>query len=88
MSKIYVNAGHGGSDSGAVGIGGRMEKDDNLRYAAAVADKLRVAGHDVNFERDGDYLIPVGEIARRANAWGADLFVSFHRNSFNGVAQG
>ncbi|MGI6154255.1 MAG: N-acetylmuramoyl-L-alanine amidase, partial [Christensenellaceae bacterium] len=29
--KICIDAGHGGADSGAVGIGGRMEKDDNLK---------------------------------------------------------
>ena len=82
--KIYINPGHGGSDSGAVGIGGRQEKDDALRYASAVAEKLEEAGHSVNLERDGDYLIPVKEIAAKANAWGADLFIAFHRNSGGG----
>ncbi|MBC5648512.1 N-acetylmuramoyl-L-alanine amidase [Christensenella tenuis] len=82
--KIYINPGHGGSDSGAVGMGGRQEKDDALRYASAVAEKLEQAGHSVNLERDGDYLIPVKEIAERANAWGADLFIAFHRNSGGG----
>ncbi|KXK67045.1 N-acetylmuramoyl-L-alanine amidase, partial [Christensenella minuta] len=37
--KIYINPGHGGSDSGAAAFG-RTEKADNLRYASAVADKL------------------------------------------------
>lgn len=82
--KIYINPGHGGSDSGAVGVGGRQEKDDTLRYASAVAEKLEQAGHSVNLERDGDYLIPVKEIAAKANAWGADLFIAFHRNSGGG----
>lgn len=85
MSKIYINPGHGGTDSGAVGIGGRQEKDDALRYASAVANELRTAGHEVKLERDGDYLIPVKEIASKANAWGADLFASFHRNSGGGT---
>jgi len=82
--KIYINPGHGGSDSGAVGIGGRQEKDDALRYASAVAGKLEEAGHSVNLERDGDYLIPVKDIAAKANAWGADLFIALHRNSGGG----
>ncbi|MEG2882667.1 MAG: N-acetylmuramoyl-L-alanine amidase [Christensenella sp.] len=80
MSKIYINPGHGGTDSGAVGINGRQEKDDTLRYMSAVADKLCAAGHIINLERDGDYLIPVKEIAERAEAWGAELFVAGHRN--------
>lgn len=85
MSKIYINPGHGGTDSGAVGIGGRQEKADNLRYASAVAERLRAAGHDVKLERDGDYLINVKDIAERANAWGADYFIAFHRNSGGGT---
>lgn len=85
MSKIYINPGHGGADSGAVGIGGRQEKADNLIYASAVAEKLHAAGHDVKLERDGDYLINVKDIAERANAWGADYFIAFHRNSGGGT---
>ena len=77
--KIYINPGHGGADSGAVGIGGRQEKDDALRYASAVADKLKAAGHTVELERNADYLIPVKEIAKLANLWGADLFIAFHK---------
>ena len=85
MSRIYINPGHGGTDSGAVGIGGRQEKDDALRYASAVANELRAAGHEVKLERDGDYYISVTDIAKKANAWGADLFIAFHRNSGGGV---
>nr|DAG75690.1 MAG TPA: Cell wall hydrolase autolysin [Caudoviricetes sp.] len=85
MSKIYINPGHGGTDSGAVGVGGRQEKNDALRYASAVAEKLRAAGHDVKLERDGDYLINVKDIAAKANAWGADYFIAFHRNSGGGT---
>ena len=63
--KIYINPGHGGTDSGAVGIGGRQEKDDTLRYASAVTDKLSTAGHEVKLERDGDYYISVTDIAKK-----------------------
>lgn len=84
MSKIYINPGHGGADSGATGFG-RTEKADNMRYASAVAEKLSAAGHTVKLERDGDYLINVKEIAKRANLWGADLFIAFHRNSGGGA---
>ena len=88
MSKIYINPGHGGTDSGAVGVGGRQEKADNLRYASAVAEKLRAAGHDVKLERDSDVLINVKDIAKNANHWGADLFVAFHRNASDGKGHG
>lgn len=82
--KIYINPGHGGHDSGATGYG-RTEKADNLRYASAVAEQLGKAGHVVELERNADYYISVTDIAENAYAWGADLFVSFHRNSGGGV---
>ena len=88
MSKIYINPGHGGSDSGAVGIGGRKEKDDNLRYATEVARRLEAAGHTVKLERSNDTFISVTNIAKKANYWGADYFIAFHRNAANGKANG
>jgi len=88
MAKIYINPGHGGSDSGAVGVNGRKEKDDVLMYAADVAARLRQAGHTVKLERDKDVLINVTQIAKNANYWGADYFIAFHRNAFNGTSEG
>ena len=43
---IALDAGHGGSDPGAV-YNGRNEKDDNLRLALAVGDILKNKGVDV-----------------------------------------
>lgn len=40
---VCVDAGHGGSDVGAVGLDGSYEKDDNLRLALKVADALERA---------------------------------------------
>ena len=85
MSKFYINPGHGGSDSGAIGINGREEKVDALKYASKVAELLKSAGHVVKLERDGDYLINVKDIAAKANAWGADYFIAFHRNAGGGT---
>lgn len=78
--KYYINPGHGGGDPGAVGIGGREEKKDNLKYAKEVAKLLESAGHTVKLERADDTFISVVGIARKANEWGADYFISFHRN--------
>lgn len=88
MARIYVNPGHGGNDSGAVGIGGRMEKTDNLKYASAVAKLLAAAGHTVKLERSDDTFISVVAIARKANEWNADYFISFHRNAASADAHG
>lgn len=78
--KIVIDAGHGGYDNGAA-FNGRREKDDTLRLALAVGERLQQAGFPVEFTRTTDvYQRPI-EKARIANESGADYFVSIHRNS-------
>ncbi len=43
---IILDAGHGGYDNGA-SYNGRREKDDTLRVALAVGEKLENAGYNV-----------------------------------------
>ncbi len=77
---IIIDAGHGGFDNGAQ-YQGRREKDDNLRLALAVGNRLREDGYPVVFTRTEDiYQRPI-EKAQIANASGGDYFVSFHRNA-------
>lgn len=88
--KIYLDAGHGGYDYGST-YNGRSEKDDNLKLATAVGTALRDKGIDVEYTRTSDVYQSPNEKAQIANDNGADLFVSFHRNSspvpntYNGV---
>jgi len=77
---IVLDAGHGGMDPGAV-FEGRRESDDNLRLALAVGNMLKQAGYDVVYTRTTDVYNTPYEKATIANNAGADLFVSFHRNS-------
>ncbi len=77
---IALDAGHGGSDLGAV-YNGRNEKDDNLRLALAVGDILKNKGVDVVYTRTDDIYETPFKKATDANDAGADYFVSFHRNS-------
>ena len=78
--SVIIDAGHGGGDLGAV-HDGRQEKDDNLRLAMAVGRLLEQAGYDVSYTRTTDIYQTPYEKAQAANASGADLFVSIHRNS-------
>jgi len=80
MAKIVVDAGHGGSDFGAV-FQGRREKDDNLRLALAVGRILENNGQEVVYTRTGDVYQTPAQKAAFANEAGADYFVSIHRNS-------
>jgi len=80
MATVVIDAGHGGSDYGATYLG-RREKDDNLRLALAVGNILSNNGVNVIYTRTGDvYETPVRKAAK-ANASGADYFISIHRNS-------
>lgn len=78
--KIVIDAGHGGTDPGAV-YKGRQEKDDNLRLALAVGRILSQNGVDVVYTRTTDVYQTPFEKARIGNDAGADWFISFHRNS-------
>lgn len=80
MAKIMIDAGHGGTDGGAV-YNGRLEKDDNLKIALKVGELLSQNGFDVEYTRVTDTYDSPTEKARKANQSGADYFVSFHRNS-------
>ena len=88
--KIIIDAGHGGTNPGAT-YEGRRESDDALRLALAVGEILAEEGFDVVYTRTDDTTQSVGEKAAIANASGADLFISIHRNAaardnlYNGV---
>lgn len=82
IRRIVVDPGHGGHDSGAVGLNGIQEKDVVL----AIALKLRALlkeelGLDVVMTRSTDVFIPLEERTAIANKVNADLFVSVHANA-------
>lgn len=78
--KIILDAGHGGFDSGASYMG-RAEKDDALRLALAVGEKLEQDGYDVCFTRTTDVYQSPYEKAELANQSQGQYLISFHRNS-------
>lgn len=83
MPKVFLSAGHGGSDPGAVGKG-LKEKDLNLEIMAACGAYLESQGLTVFYSRTCDENDPVGEEVREANSCGADIAVSFHNNASGG----
>jgi N-acetylmuramoyl-L-alanine amidase len=87
---VALDAGHGGSNLGAVAEGGLLEKDVTLALARRVGARLERAG-DVRVVmcRDRDVLVPIRARSRCAAAAGADLFLSLHANATPpGVAPG
>ncbi|MET0591903.1 MAG: N-acetylmuramoyl-L-alanine amidase [Polyangiaceae bacterium] len=90
VKRVAIDAGHGGSDPGAIGPTGLKEKDVTLAIAHLVAPMLsNELGILTMLIRDDDRFVPLDERAARANAFHADLFISIHCNaSENAAAHG
>lgn len=86
--KVYIDPGHGGNDSGAVGIDGALEKTVNLEMALKVEKLLKNQDLDVRLTRKDDRTLSLKERVDLANNWSADCFVSIHCNAFNKEAKG
>ena len=81
---IVLDAGHGGSDVGAVGeIDDEplYEKDLTLQITKRVQKILENAGYNISLTRTGDTLPSLAERPEQANAENAALFISIHINS-------
>lgn len=80
MALVVLDAGHGGTNPGAV-YNGRREKDDALALTLEIGRILQENGVDVYFTRETDVYESPFQKAQEANRTGADYFVSIHRNS-------
>jgi N-acetylmuramoyl-L-alanine amidase len=80
--KIVLDPGHGGSDPGAVGVGGVAEKDVVLSITKKLKNELDAMGSfEIVLTRDTDVFVALEERTARANVEDADLFVSIHANA-------
>lgn len=90
---LVLDAGHGGSDTGAVGPDGITEASVTLAVTRDVRDILQQSGARVVMTRDADvdvygpYASDRQELQARVNVGayspGAELFVSIHCNAFS-----
>ena len=80
---IVIDPGHGGKDSGTVGVIGTFEKDLNLRTALLLANKLETAGAKVILTRKNDSFIPLQNRVDISHLYFADAFISLHYDSIN-----
>jgi N-acetylmuramoyl-L-alanine amidase len=79
--KIAIEAGHGGSGTGAIGLSGLVEKDINLDLSFRLGVLCAAMGAEVVQVRDSDRdmtLIEKRDIAIKA---GADMLISIHANA-------
>ena len=78
--KFFINAGHGGSDPGAVSKNGTKEADVTKKVSAYLAYKLIKKGYSVEFYQQEKTLTEVSKVENSSNS---NLFVSIHCNSFS-----
>jgi N-acetylmuramoyl-L-alanine amidase len=82
IGRIVIDPGHGGHDSGTLGVDGIEEKDVvldvALRLGKLLHDRL---GSEIIYTRSDDTFIPLETRTAIANKAQADLFLSIHANS-------
>ena len=94
---VILDAGHGGEDSGTVGVSGVLEKDLNLVITEKLGEYLANAGFAVVFTRREDKLLykeeenikgykKIYDLKNRAeiaNSYSDAIFVSIHMNWYS-----
>ena len=81
---VVIDPGHGGSDLGAIGIGGLREKDVVIDISHQVTQILQENGIQVMMTRRNDRTLELRPRTEFANRVDADLFVSIHANAAPG----
>ncbi|WNH11994.1 N-acetylmuramoyl-L-alanine amidase family protein [Thalassobellus suaedae] len=79
---VVIDPGHGGTDSGAIGLNGIMEKDIVLSIAKEMVrlNKNTKSDFEIYLTRYKDTLISLSDRTRLAKTLKADLFISLHCN--------
>lgn len=83
ISRIVIDPGHGGHDTGTIGPHGLLEKNVCLDVALRLGNLIhrKLPGAQVIYTRKTDVFVPLEERTAIANQAGADLFISIHANS-------
>lgn len=87
QKTIFIDAGHGGRDPGAVAKDKTREKDLTLTMALKTERALKAQGYNVIMTRRDDRYVPYQDVPGIANRAGADFFVSYHVNSAGNITQ-
>lgn len=87
MARFLLDPGHGGFDSGAI-LAARKESNDVLNLSINVAALLKFNNQMVDFTRTTDVTVSLEDRTDKEIRGSYDYFISFHRNAFNGTAQG
>ena len=82
LSRVVVDAGHGGHDTGSIGPTGYTEKELVLDVATRLKELIESdLGAEVVMTRSDDSFVPLETRTAIANQQQSDLFISIHANS-------
>lgn len=84
IRKVVIDAGHGGSDYGAIRCN-INEKDITIDVAKQVRDMLVKKGYIVQMTRDGDEYVSLQDRVAISENFEPDIFISIHVNSSTGT---
>jgi len=79
---VCIDPGHGGSDPGAIGLDGLIEKNLTLDISDRLAALLRADGVTVVLTRTTDATVSIADRAEIANASHADVFLPIYFNAW------
>jgi N-acetylmuramoyl-L-alanine amidase len=79
--KIAIEAGHGGSNSGAIGLSGLVEKEINLDLSFRLGELCDSMGAEVLQVRESDVDMTLPDKRDKAIKAGADMLISIHANA-------
>lgn len=82
--KVLLDAGHGDTDTGAMGAGGQnapLEKDANLAVAKAAQYRLEQLGATVEMIRTDDTFLSLEQRNAKITELRPDFFIAVHHNS-------
>jgi N-acetylmuramoyl-L-alanine amidase len=79
--KIAIEAGHGGSGTGAIGLSGLVEKDINLDLSFRLGELCKSMGAEILQVRDSDKDMSLFEKRDKAVDFKADLLICIHANA-------
>ena len=79
--KIAIDAGHGGTELGAIGCLNDNEKDVNLEISKILKEKFETNGANVIMTREDDSFVGLNDRVEIANKNNAQIFISIHNNA-------
>jgi N-acetylmuramoyl-L-alanine amidase len=90
IRAVAIDPGHGGSDTGVIGVDGVKEKQVVLEYAASLARQLKMKlGIPVYLSRDGDYQLTAEKRLESAGYEDVDIWLRLHaQGSFSAEDRG